>query len=313
MKQSLHISIVIPVYSCCSSLDELCSRLSITIGSITQDYEIILVNDSSPDQAWEKITQLSYSDNRIKGINLSRNFGQHYAITAGLDHANGDWIVVMDCDLQDKPEEIVKLYNTAQEGYDIVFGRRSQRKDTYFKKLGSSLFYKLYSYLTDTQTDGSIANFSIISNKVLQVLKSMKEQNRMYPLFVNFLGFNKIVIDIEHAARIEGQSSYTLKKLISLAIDSIVSQSNKPLRLSIKLGFLLSFFSIIYAFWLIVRYFIYNVPVEGWTSVMVSIYFIAGLLFANMGFLGLYIGKIFDETKNRPIYIIKETTFEETD
>jgi len=214
---------------------------------------------------------------------------------------------VMDCDLQDQPEEIIKLYNKAQEGYDIVFGRRHQRKDSTLKQLGSKLFYKVYDYFTESKIDYTVANFSIVSSSVVEKLKTLKEQNRSYPLFVNWVGFKRININVEHAKREEGKSAYTLKKLIDLAIDSIISQSNKPLRLSIKFGFILSALSLLYTMFLMTRYFIQGTPVEGWTSVMVSIYFIGGLLFANMGMLGLYIGKIFDETKGRPIYIIKKT------
>lgn len=309
MNKNLDISVVTPVYGCCKSLDSLYERLSKTLSTITNNFEIIMVNDSSPDNAWEAIKKLAKKDNRVKGINLSRNFGQHKAITAGLDYAKGDWIVVMDCDLQDQPEEIIKLYNKALEGYDIVFGRRAERKDSFLKKLSSTLFYKVYDYFTESKIDNSIANFSIISKKVLNNLNKLKEQNRSYPLFVNWVGFKRTEINIEHSQREEGKSSYTFTKLMNLAIDSIVSQSNKPLKLSIKFGFIVAFLSLFYGIVLILRYFIFSIPVEGWTSVMVSIYFIGGLLFANMGILGLYIGKIFDETKNRPIYLIQETTF----
>lgn len=306
----MKLSIVTPVYGCCQNLNELYVRLHSTLVSITDNFEIIMINDSSPDNAWNTIKDLSQKDSRVKGINLSRNFGQHYAITAGLDYATGDWVVVMDCDLQDQPEEIVKLYTKTQEGYDIVFGRRYSRNDSFIKRLGSKVFYKIYDYFTESKIDNTVANFSIISKKVLLELRQLREHNRSYPLFVNWLGFKRINVDIEHAARAEGRSSYTLKKLVNLAIDSIVSQSNKPLRLSIKFGFVLSFISLLFASWLVIRYFLFSIPVAGWTSVMVSIYFIGGLLFANMGILGLYIGKIFDETKNRPLYVVKETTFE---
>jgi len=306
----VHISVVTPVYGCCKNLDKLYKRLEKALSIITDKFEIIMVNDASPDNAWETIQQLSQKDSRVKGINLSRNFGQHQAITAGLDYAVGDWVVVMDCDLQDQPEEIIKLYNKAQEGYDVVFGRRVIRNDSFFKKLGSKIFYKIYNYFTETNIDNSVANFSIISNQVLQELQKFREQNRSYPLFVNWLGFRRINIHINHSKREDGKSSYTFQKLMNLAIDSIVSQSNKPLRLSIKFGFMLSFLSIFYGIWLILRYFTQSIPVEGWTSVMVSIFFIGGLLFANMGFLGLYIGKVFNETKNRPLYLIQEITFD---
>jgi len=306
---NIHISIVIPVYGCCESLNKLYDRLTTTLSKITDDFEIIMVNDDSPDDPWEKIVKLSTDDKRVKGIDLSRNFGQHYAITAGLDYAQGDWIIVMDCDLQDQPEEIIKLYEKAQEGYDVVFGRRINRQDSFFKRLSSTLFYKVFDYLTDSNIDNSISSFSIISSKVLGAMKMYREQNRSYGLFVNLLGFKRVDVDIEHAKREHKKSSYTLKKLINLAIDSIVSQSNKPLKLSIKFGFFISFLSLLYAIWLISMYVMFGVNVEGWTSVMVSIYFIGGLLFMNLGFIGLYIGKIFDETKARPLYIIQEKTF----
>ena len=236
------ISVVIPVYGCSATLQLLYDRLSKVLQTITSDYEIIMVNDASPDNAWEFIQKLAHTDERIKGINLSRNFGQHRAITAGLDYAKGDWVVVMDCDLQDQPEEIIKLYQKANEGYDVVFGRRYQREDRYLKKIGSSLFYKVYNYFTEANFDSSIANFSIISARVAGELRKLREQNRSYPLFVNWLGFKQTSVDIAHAKREEGRSAYTFSRLINLAIDSIVSHSNKPLRLSIKFGFSLSFF-----------------------------------------------------------------------
>lgn len=308
---NVQISIITPVYSCGVNLEELYERLEKTLSSITEDFEIIMINDASPDDAWKAIKLLAKKDNRVKGIKFSKNFGQHRAITAGLDYVTGDWVVVMDCDLQDQPEEIIKLYHKAKEGYDVVFGKRYQRKDSYIKQMGSRIFYNIYNYFTENKVDSSISNFSIISSKVVEKLKTLREQNRSYPLFVSWVGFNRTDINIEHAERQEGRSSYTLQKLIDLAIDSIVSQSNKPLKLSIKFGFLLSIISLLYAGWLVFRFFIFSVPVEGWTSVMVSIYFIGGLIFANMGVLGLYIGKVFDETKNRPLYLVEETTFGE--
>lgn len=311
MLKNPNFSVIIPVYGCPELLDQLYNRLKKTITEITDNFEIIMINDASPDNSWEHIKKLSDKDNRVKGISLSQNFGQHRAITAGIDYALGKWVIVMDCDLQDQPEEIPKLYSKAKEGYEIVFGKRKVRKDKFFKKLGSMIFYKLYNYFTESNTDGSIANFSIISHKVVREFKKLREQNRSYYLFVNMLGFRKTTIDVDHAKRLEGKSSYTFEKLYKLAIDSIVSQSNKPLKILIKLGFIFAFLSIVYAIWLMTNYFIYSVPIKGWTSLMVSIYFIGGLLFINIGILGLYIGKIFDETKERPLYIIEETTFKE--
>lgn len=312
-KNNIHISIVIPIYGCTSMLNQLYQRLSTTLSTITKNFEIIMVNDSSPDNAWESIKLLAKEDKRVKGINFSRNFGQHKAITAGLDYAKGDWVVVMDCDLQDQPEEISKLYNKAQEGYDVVFGKRVQRQDKFLKKNLSKVFYKIYDYLTGYDTDHSIANFSIIASKVVKNFRTMGEQHKPYGYFVNWLGFKRVNIEIEHAERAEGESSYSFKKLIDLAINNIISQSNKPLKMSIKFGFTMSFFSASYALYLVSRYLLSDITVAGWTSVMVSIYFLAGLLLVNLGFVGLYIGKIFDETKARPLYVIDEITFHDED
>ena len=306
MKKNIHISVVIPVYACCESLESLYTRLTETLLMITDNFEILMINDASPDNAWEVIGALANKDKRLQGINLSRNFGQHHAIIAGLDHAKGEWIVVMDCDLQDQPEEILKLYAQAQEGYDVVVGRRSKRKDSFLKRLGSRVFYKVFDYLTDQKNDSTVANFGIYSTQVIENVRKFREQNLFFPFFVTWVGFNRIEVEIEHAPRHLGETSYDISKLLNLAIDTIVSYSNKPLRLSIKLGFIISFFSMVYALWLMLKYYMYGVPVEGWTSVMVSTFFMGGLIVANLGITGLYIGKVFDETKNRSLYIVKE-------
>jgi len=308
---NIQISVVIPVYGCYKSLKELNKRLNQSLIQITEKFEIIIINDASPDGAWKIIQDLAKEDKRVKGINLSQNFGQHSAITAGLDNAKGKWVVVMDCDLQDQPEEIIKLYNQAQKGYDIVFGRRAERKDSFIKKIMSKAFYKIYSYFLDSDIDGTIGQFGIYSSKVINELQKLKEKNRAYAftMFINILGFKKTAIDIAHAKRETGKSSYNFKKLINLAINNIITQSNKPLRLFVKFGFIISMLSIFYVIKIIIYYFIYGVSIEGWTSLIVSIWFLFGLVFANLGILGLYIGKIFNEVKDRPIYIIDEMTW----
>ena len=301
----MHISIVIPVYGCDECLNELYFRLKSVIVQFTQDFEVIMVNDASPDNAWETIKILAKKDKRVKGINFSRNFGQHYAITAGLNYAKGEWIIVMDCDLQDQPEEIVKLYNKGQEGYDIVFARRAIRKDKYLKKLLSKLFYKFFDYFTNTKSDEAVATFGIYSKQVIINYRKLGERNRLFPISVRWLGFNIGYIDVKHTIRNSGKSSYTFSKLLNIAIDNIIAQSNKPLKLSIKFGFTLSLLSFLYGIYLILRKFFLDVSI-GWTSIIVSIFFIGGLIFANFGLIGLYIGKIFEETQKRPLYIIKE-------
>jgi len=299
-------SVVIPVYKAETCLTPLYQRLCSTMEAITPDFEIILVEDCGGDRSWEMIRRLAEADKRVKGIQFSRNFGQHYGITAGLDHCRGDWIVVMDCDLQDQPEEIPKLYAKALEGFDVVYARRAVRRDSFFKRLSSQLFYLVFDYLTEQKSDPSVANFGLYSRSVIDYYCQIRESVRAFPLFVRWLGFPSAHVDIEHAPRFSGVTSYTFYKLMHLAINAIIAQSNRPLRISIKFGFFMAFCSLVMALYYTVRYFLYAVTIEGWTSVIVSIYFLAGLFFINTGFIGLYIGRIYDETKGRPLYVVRE-------
>jgi len=306
INNDLTVSVVIPCYSCAKSLDELHKRLVSALCGIVNRYEIIFVNDASPENDWEIIKQIKHNDDNVTGINLSRNFGQHYAITAGLSYAKGDWIVVMDGDLQDQPEEIVKLFKKAEEGFDVAVGIRHERQDSAVKKLSSKLFFMVFNFMLGYENDSRIANFGIYKKTVIDNYLKMKEQNRLFPLFISWLGFKSTKVEIEHAQRKYGRSSYNYYKLIKLAMTSIVSHSNKPLKFSIKFGLFISFFSFIFGIRIIFRYFFHGISAEGWSSIMVSIWFVAGLLFMNLGVIGLYIGKIYEETKSRPLYVVKE-------
>jgi len=301
------ISVVIPVYKCNECLYELCRRLALALSEIDEKYEIVLINDASPDNAWDTIKDLAAKNRRVKGVNLSRNFGQHCAITAGLDHAKGNWVVVMDCDLQDKPEEILRFYKKALEGYDIVLGRREGRRDGTLKKVSSLLFYKVLSYLTDTHQDASIANFGIYHKKVISTIRNMRENLRYFPVMVQWVGFNTATINIVHANREMGKTSYSFRKLFNMALDVMIAFSDKPLRLTIKLGIVISSFSFLYATYIAVRALFGLRGYEGWPTIVVSISFFSGLIIFILGILGLYIGKTFDETKKRPIFIVKDT------
>lgn len=305
-ERSPDISVVIPVYKAEGCLIELYRRLSSALQGITSDFEIILVEDCGGDRSWQIIRDLAVSDKRVKGIQFSRNFGQHYGITAGLDHCTGRWVVVMDCDLQDQPEEIPRLYRKALEDYDVVYARRVVRQDNWMKRASSKLFYVVFDYLTEQKSDPAIANFGIYSRKVVDNYCRMRESVRAFPLFVRWLGFPSASINVAHAPRFSGVSSYDLRKLLVLAVHAIVAQSNRPLRLSIQFGFFMAGCSLLAAIFYIIRYFLYSVPVAGWTSVIVSIYFLAGLFFVNTGFIGLYIGRIYDEVKGRPLYVMRE-------
>lgn len=302
-----HISVVIPVYKAEGCLHELYRRLKASLESLTPDFEIILVEDCGGDRSWQIIEELAKTDGRVKGIQFSRNFGQHYGITAGLDACDGEWVVVMDCDLQDQPEEIPKLYAKAQEGFDVVYARRAERQDHLLKRWSSRLFFLVFDYLTEQQSDPAVANFGVYNRKVIDNYRLMRESVRAFPLFVRWLGFPSASVDVKHARRFSGTTSYTFYKLVHLAINSIVAQSNRPLRLSIKVGFFMALSSFLIALYYIVRYFVLSIPVSGWTSLIVSIYFLAGLFFINTGFIGLYIGRIYDEVKGRPLYIVRRS------
>ena len=306
-KWSPDISVVIPIYLNEPFIEELSSRLIKSLEIITKNFEIILIDDYCPDNSWDKIKDQAHKDKRIKGIRFSRNFGKYKAITAGIDACRGEWVVVMDGDLQDRPEEIERLYKKAvEEGHDIVFARRKNRKDHFFKKLSSRLFYMILNKLSDTKIDSRVASFGIYSKKVIDNFKRMREQNRLFLLFISWLGFKPEFIDVEHEERSSGRSAYTFYERIKLAISAIISMSNKPLKIAAKIGFFISFISFLYGIFLIIRHFIWGVPVMGWTSLMVSVWFVGGLIFSLLGILGLYIGRIFDEVKYRPIYVIQE-------
>lgn len=301
------LSVVTPVYKAEACLDELCRRLVAALESISPRFEIIMVEDASPDGSWAAIARIAAAEPRCRGIRLARNFGQHYAITAGLEHAAGEWIVVMDCDLQDQPEEIGKLCRAAQEGgFDVVFGRRLRRRDPWFKRMSSKTFYAVYNYFTDSRFDNTVANFSISRRPVIGEFLRMREHNRSFPLFIRWLGFSVGYVDVAHAERFAGKTSYTLRKLLLLSAESILSQSNKPLHLSIALGLLLAAGAFLVALYFTGKYFLSGVPVTGWTSTMVSLWFIGGILLANLGILGLYLGRVFNEVKNRPLYVVRQ-------
>lgn len=302
----MKLSIVIPVYKADKILPILLSRIEEVLVAVLDEYEIIFVNDGSPDNAWEVIRDMVATNKNVIGVNLTRNFGQHYAITAGLEQSTCEWVVVMDCDLQDDPKEILNFLIKKDEGYDVVFGRRVIRKDKFIKGYFSKYFYKLFDHLTDNTSDNTVSNFGIYSRQTIDHYLALKEKIRLFPFMVKWLGFKTGYIDVEHSSRLSGRSSYSYYRLINLAFDAIISQTNKPLRISIKLGFTMSAASFLYLMYLVLQKLLFNVSM-GWTSIMVSVFFVGGLLFANLGLIGIYIGKIYDEVKNRPLYVIKET------
>lgn len=306
MHNAPHISIISPVYRAENIVEKLVSEIRAAMAEAGTSYEIILVDDRSPDGGWQVMKKLSEKFPEVKCARLSRNFGQHPAIMAGLSLAQGEWIVVMDCDLQDQPKEILKLYTKAQEGYETVFARRTKRKDSFMKKLSSKLFSKVYSYLTDIEYDNEIANFGIYHKKVIASVLSISDHIKFFPLFVNLAGFRSTSVSVEHAERDSGKTSYSFAKLVSLALNTIISFSNKPLKLVVKFGLTISALSFLVGLYYIYQAFAHKIEVLGFTSIMVSIWFLSGVIITTIGVCGIYIGKIFDQSKNRPVYIIDE-------
>ena len=300
------LSIVSPVYRGEKMTEELVRRISESVSPITECYEIILVNDASPDNSWNVIRAECEKDSRVKGINLSRNFGQHYAITAGLSYAKGEWVVVMDCDLQDRPEEIPNLYKKALEGYDSVFAQRVNRSDSWLKRMSSKLFYKFFSYMTETRQDASVANFGIYNRKVVVSILAMGDKMRYFPTQVQWVGFRKYYMPVEHDSRMEGKSSYSLKKLFRLAFDTIVSFSDKPLRLTMNIGALITAVSFLIGLIYLIQYLCGHIAVMGYASLIISLWFICGILVFLIGVVGLYLGKTFNQAKGRPTFIVDD-------
>lgn len=301
-----HISIVSPVYCGEKMVAELVRRNVESVCSITGNYEIILINDASPDDSWAEIVKQCTANPRVKGINLSRNFGQHYAITAGLHYAAGEWVVVMDCDLQDRPEEIPNLYKKAQEGYDIVYARRVVKHVGWWKRFSSVAFHKVFDWLSGVKSDSAIANFGVFHQNVIAEYNKIPQQARSFGSLIGVLGYKRGFVDVEQDQSARGGSSYTLRKLLTHSLNIIVSSTNKPLRLAVGLGFGMSTLSFLLALYNVIAKMTGIIRVSGYTTTVFSIWFVGGLLLLVMGVLGLYVGKIFDQVKGHPLYVVRD-------
>lgn len=301
------ISVVSPVYGCEGCLEDLCERLCVTLGGMHCVFEVILVCDASPDQSWQRIQEIAARDTRVTGLRLARNVGQHSAISAGLEHARGKHVVVMDCDLQDLPEEIPSLYATACAGYDIVFGQRIDRQDAWLKRFLSRAFYRGLGYLTATHYDASTANFGVFSARAIAAINALPERSRFFPLMVRSAGYPATHVPVQHAKRVSGKTAYSFAQLLRLAVEIALSYSDKPLRLVAQAGVLLSLLSFALAGWSVYRFVHGDVAVAGYTSIIASIWFLGGITVFSVGVVGLYVGRTFNDVKRRPYYTISET------
>jgi glycosyltransferase involved in cell wall biosynthesis len=306
MKSGIEISVVSPVFCGEDCVPELVRRTLTVLSELSDRFELILVDDGSPDASWTVIQEAHKRDpHHVRGLRLSRNFGQHNAIAAGLLASRGEWVVVMDCDLQDQPEEIAKLYHHAKSGFDVVHGRRKDRQDSAMKRGLSHLFFRVLGYLTDLKLDPAVGNFSICHRRVVDAVNSLQDRIRWYPGLVRWVGFKSAAVDITHR-RASGRSTYSLRRLVNFAVDIFLMSSDKPLRLTVKAGVLISALSVLGGVYVVIRAMRGEVGVLGWSSLIVSIWFLSGLVIFVLGIIGLYIGKIFNEVRGRPAFIIGE-------
>ncbi len=302
----VEISVVSPVYQAEKIVAELVKRISAAVSPLTDNYEIILVEDGSSDNSWEQIKNTCINNPKVKGVKLSKNFGQHYALTAGIECAKGNYIVVMDCDLQDNPKYIPDMLAACKAGHDIVYTSKVKRKHSGLNNLAASIYFRIFNYLSDNQTaSGDIGSYSMITRRVAVAFLSIRDFHRHYLMMLRQLGFNSTTLSIEHEKRFEGKSSYTMKKLIAHGIDGITSQSDKLLRISINIGFSFFVISLIGAVVIIARYFLIGL-LPGYTSTMVLMLLSTGLILMSIGVTGIYIGKIFEQVKGRPLYFIDQ-------
>ncbi len=312
-EETPQFSIVIPIYNEEENIPELYNRLTTLMDRLCEsegysrnDYEIIMVDDGSNDNSWSLIKNLNTKDNRVKGISFSRNFGHHIAITAGLDHSKGKVIILMDGDLQDPPEEIPKLYEKYKEGYDIVYGIRLERKDPFLKKLSSKIFWWMLKQFSGVNMPAGQTMLRILSRNVVDILNEMREYSRFIHGMMAWTGFKQTQVLIQHAPRTKGKSKYNIPRMFKLAFHAITSFSTVPLRLATWLGISSAFLSLFFGIYFIVRKIFYNIPVPGFASIIVAIFFVGGVQLLVLGIFGEYIGRTYQEVQKRPLYIVRE-------
>lgn len=302
------LSIISPVYHAENFIVDLVKQISEGVAKITDHFEIILVNDASPDKSWDTIRKICTQDAKVIGINFTRNFGQHCAITAGLRYCKGDYAVVLDCDLQDDPNYISDMFEKAKQGFDIVFTRKKTRSHTLSKNIFSKLYFTALNLLTpknvkkDNKETGS---YTMLTRRAIDMYLRTKSVHDHYTDILKWSGFKSTCVDIIHRERPSGKSSYTFRKYINLAISGIISQSSRLLYISIFVGFFFSASSVLLTILLVILHLFQSFQ-AGWTSLATLILFSTGLILFFTGILGIYIGKIYEQTQNKPLFIIDE-------
>jgi len=302
------ISVVSPVFNESGCIQEFYAEVSAALSLITEAWQIVLVDDGSRDDSWKQIRALAEKDARVTGVRFSRNFGHHIAITAGLDHCDGDWVVTMDSDLQDPPDAIPLLLTKAREGFDVVVALREARKHHLIKRLLSRAFYAVYRNLTGTRIDPRVGVFRIMSRRVVDSLKEMRESGRFFVGMVEWVGFRQSTLSVEQRVRYAGETKYPLGKQILLAADAILSFSESPLKFVAYTGLVMSVISVGYGLYIVGRALAGRIIVLGYASLAAAIFFTGGLTVFTVGIVGLYVGRIFRQVQGRPLYIVAERT-----
>jgi polyisoprenyl-phosphate glycosyltransferase len=298
----VQLSVVVPVYACAGCLDALHERLTRSVAEITDSYELVLVDDRSLDDGWSVLQRLARADGHVRALRLSRNFGQDAAITAGLTHARGDWAVVMDCDLQEAPEDIPRLWAAAGEGFDVVRTTRRGWHHSWFRRSTSRLYRRL-TLETDVRPDYS--NLSLMSRRVVDAFLQLRDRDREYMIALDWLGFDSATIEIEHHQRHAGESGYTLGPLVRVALDGMFFRSTVLLRVVVLVGFVIAMVGVLVAGFEVVDYFAEPADsVPGYTSLAVLLLVLAGFIIVSVGVVGLYVGRIFEQVKDRPLFLI---------
>jgi len=303
----IELSVVSPCYGAPTLLRELVSQITAAVNQLVKDYEIILVEDGSPDNSRDIIRDICAADPHVKGVFLSRNFGQQGALNAGFDAARGRYVATLDCDLQNPPAQLRDLYLKACEGYDIVYASRQNRPDSFLMTYGSRVFNRLMGFLTDTRQDEAVAEFAIFSRSVVEAMARLGDYRRYYPLMTQWVGFRSTKIPVNHDARTDGKSSsYSMKKRVELAVTTAVAFSTKSLRLIVYIGIMVTLLAIVAAIALVAKTLVMDTEVSGWITLFVSMWFIAGVMMMMMGVIAIYVGNIFEQTKGRPSYLVGE-------
>jgi glycosyltransferase involved in cell wall biosynthesis len=301
------LSVVVPVYGCGGCLRELVARIEDSVGPVVDNYEVVLVDDRSPDDAWDVMSELARQDSRVRAFRLSRNFGQHAAITAGLTQSRGRWVAVMDCDLQEPPEELPRLLAKADEGYDVVHAARRGWRHSRLRRILSRGYRFM---LLESERRGEFSTLSVISRKVVDALLLLGDRHREYLLMLDWLGFSSATVEFDHVGRSDGKSAYTARRLIRVALDGMFFRTTALLRMIVLLGFVVALCGAVLAVYLSISYFTVGAP-TGYTSLALLILLLSGFTIISLGVVGIYVGRVFEQVKQRPLFIVDEQVVRE--